>query len=187
MLLKGLDEWAWEPGAALPKNRRCVSAHRQHLQVGDVLQLAHDTARGVAHIHDCGYVHFDLACRNVFCTATLDAEGRLQRQEDGRLLGLRACVADFGRTLPLPANGQPGRVTQRSQPLRDCAPEASKARPPQRSPVDSLSSASSHVRCYRSGGVNVCLHSPALPHCLLLLAARPIQMCTCMRHPCRMS
>ena len=63
------------------------------------------------------------ACRNVFCTAELDAEGRLQRRDDGRIRGFRACIADFGRCVPLPPEGELRPVTEPKQPLRDQPPE----------------------------------------------------------------
>ena len=64
------------------------------------------------------------ACRNIFCTATLDDSKKLQRREDGCIKGLRACVADFGRTVSLPAAGTQLPILEPyRQPLRDQPPE----------------------------------------------------------------
>ena len=89
------------------------------------VRVAIDQAgQGLAHIISLGFAHRDVACRNVFCTATLDGDGRLQRGASGAVVGLRACIADFGRSVRLPAEaGQQGVVADPVQPLRDQPPE----------------------------------------------------------------
>ena len=58
---------------------------------------APQAACGLAHISNKGFAHRDVACRNIFCAATLDAKGGLQRHADGGVVGLRVVIADFGR------------------------------------------------------------------------------------------
>ena len=64
-----------------------------------------------------------VACRNVFCAAELGDDGQLRRGADGLARGLRAVIADFGRTVALPEDGGKGKVDDPKQPLRDQPPE----------------------------------------------------------------
>ena len=91
MVLGGINEWAWHTdlhGKANPNSRY------DELQVVDVVQLALDAATGLAHMEVNGFAHRDVACQNILCSADLDGEGQLQRGPDGRIVGLRACIAD---------------------------------------------------------------------------------------------
>ena len=67
-----------------------------------------------------------MACRNVFCAAKLNGDGNIQRGVDGLAQGLRGVIADFGRTVLLPVEGETGKVTEPKQPLRNQPPEVLK-------------------------------------------------------------
>lgn len=58
---------------------KLASSHRQRLTDVGRLDMALDVARGMAFIHSKGFLHRDLACRNVLVRSDL-----------------RCCVADFG-------------------------------------------------------------------------------------------
>ena len=89
----------------------------------DIVKLLTDAAKGVAWMIEQGFAHRDVAARNVFCAAELDAEGNLKHDSNGAARGLRAVIADFGRAVKLPAGDSSGKVLERRQPLRDQPPE----------------------------------------------------------------
>ena len=124
MMLFDLERSFWHRwGSALE------SSNRSQLQVADAAMILQQAAAGLAYMNGEGFAHRDVACRNVFCTASLVKGGRLQRGEDGGIAGLRVCIADFGRTVRLPAAGKSAKTPldpagrALSQPLRDQPPE----------------------------------------------------------------
>ena len=91
MVLRGIDDWVWHTDTHGNANK---GSRYKELRPADAVQLALDAATGLAHMEANGFAHRDVACRNVFCTATLDDGGKLQRGVDGRIVGLRGCIAD---------------------------------------------------------------------------------------------
>ena len=116
MELRDLKQLVWEP-----------SERRQELTLRDILLLELQAATGLAYMHARGFVHRDVACRNIFVDAKLDKHHRLQRNPGGGVVGLKACIADFGRTVRWSAQaGAMGVVATKTVPFRESAPEVLK-------------------------------------------------------------
>jgi serine/threonine protein kinase len=102
-----LDQILGIDGAPQPANGEFSNySQAMVLKTNEMLQLARDIARGVAHLHDMRIVHRDLATRNILVTSPLVPK-----------------VCDFGMSRLLGEDEDVGQTAERKGPIKWQAPE----------------------------------------------------------------